>query len=328
MSQSRGRGKERDQDKHREFVRLKIQRIEREKIDSEQLEDAETHDASFAAGAPAADSPRNEDEQVRDEPDESDEDTPSGPLTEDSDDEPPRTWARDTLLRGRPPMVVVRLRDAGEYAEPHSTLAPKRGSSRAMLENLCDFLRDRFGPLGRALFSDLADWEKLLGRTPTGPAERLALLSRLSVTGQHEYARASGTASGSDIGLGHYVYKFASLPDGMPFSIRLLLARGDSGLKDSAPGDSLAFATLPLALRLLALATALRREREEKRVRSDELFRVLLRDEAVRLLGGVSLPAISVTAVRRFREWLERNGHGVLFPSAPDRKKALAGETA
>jgi hypothetical protein len=330
VSKSRDRG--RDRDRQRTRVLLKIQEKERLASGAEELELPEAHEATFPAGAPAAGPPRAEDEQVRDEPDDGgDEDATPAPTADDEPYEPPaRAWARDALLRGRAPVVAVRLRDAGEHAVPHPTLTPRGEPARAMLDNLCDFLRDRFGPPGRALFPDAAEWAKLLGRTPARPAERLALLARLTVTGQHEFARTSGgSVKASDVGLGHYRYKFAALPDGVPFSIGLLLAGGKTGAKGSGAGAGCpTFETLPVGLRLLALAAALRRERDEEHVRGDDLFRVLLRDEAARLLGNPSLPAVPVTVVRRFREWLERNGRGDLFPGAPDRRKALAGDTS
>jgi hypothetical protein len=311
-------------------VGLKIQQLRLEGMGSEELEDDRTYVATPPTGSTLGEYLRQEDERHFELV--AKEEVKDSTLADSEASEEGRPWVRQVLLRSRAPVVVVRLRDAGEVAEPYPTFVPRSTTARQMLDHLCDFLRDRFGTAGREAIPDSTEWGMLLGRRPSRPTERLSLLARLAVTGQHKYDRTGGGNSrGSDLGLNHYLYKFAALPDGTAFSVRLLLAGGKSGAKGSAGVlTAPTFDRLPVGIRLLALAAAMRREREELRersVRDDEGFRVLLRDEAARLLGGVPLPAIPVSGLRRFREWLKKNGLGHLFPKTSDRKRLHGEET-
>lgn len=312
---SRGHKHERDW----RHVQLKQQRIGREREGSDELEVERTFELSFATGTDAGDNPRSEDEREGD--DLLDDESPTVAFGDESDIN--QSWTRRRLLGSRPAVVIVRLIADGDHAVPKLLIEPRTDSSRRMLGNLCDFLRDRFGPAGREAFT-FDEWEALLGTRAVSPTERLVLLSRLSVAGNHGFAHDSGTATPSDLGLEHYSRKFAALPDGTAFSIGLLLAGGKTGQKRRA--DSQAdhpFDRLAIGVRLLALARALRAEAADGWIRKDIDFRVLLRNEAATLLG-TTMPALPERSVSRLRELLKRHGLERLFPNAPARKRAFS----
>lgn len=314
-ARSRGHQHERDW----RHVQLKQQRIEREREGSDELEVERTFEPSFGTGADAGENPRSEDEQDGD--DLLDDDSRSLPADDESDSH--QSWTRRRLLGSRPAVVIVQLTADGDHAVPKPLIVPRTDPSRRMLGNLCDFLRDRFGPVGREAFS-VEDWAALLGTRAVSPTERLVLLSRLSVAGNHGFAHESGTATPSDLGLEHYSRKFAALPDGTAFSIGLLLAGGKTGQKRRADRDSdHPFDRLAIGVRLLALARALRAEAADGWIRKDIDFRVLLRNEAAALLA-TTMPALPERSVSRLRELLKRRGLERLFPNAPARKRALA----
>jgi len=312
-----GFGRGRDRERTWRHVQAKQARVERERAGSEELEDERTFATPPTAGADPGDDPRREDEI------EADDWLDDGDPADDAEqaEEP---WTRRRLLRSRPAVVLVRLVMDGDDIEPQPTLTPRTDNARRMLGNLCDFLCDRFGPAGRALFTD-DEWAALLGHADAPPTHRLVLLTRLAVTGADAFPHEGGTATASDLGLEHYARKFAALPDGTAFAVGLLLAGGKSGQKGD--GDA-GFDRLPVGVRLLALARALRRERSEGAVWQDREFWALLEAEANALLG-TTLPPVPdeqvPRMVTRFRDLLKRHGVAHLFPNAPTRKRALRG---
>jgi hypothetical protein len=228
-------------------------------------------------------------------------------------------------------VVVARLTDGPDGVETRLAV-PLRPRTAEALKGLRDFLQWRFRA-GRGRFTD-EEWDRLLGRGPARPTERLALLNRLATTGQEAYQGAEGyETTPNDLGLEHYRHKFAALPDGTPFSLGILLSGGASGQKKRArapdasadTADSHPFDQLSAGIRLLALTRALKREREDGWVRADVDFRELLRAEAS-ALTGIPMEAMPTRSVTRLREFLKRNGLAQLFPNAPQRRRAQAAQ--
>jgi hypothetical protein len=232
-----------------------------------------------------------------------------------------------TLLGSRSPAVLVRLVQDGADIRARVCAAPATVNAAEALEELRLFVENLFRE-GRGRLAD-AEWARLVGAEPAPLFERLLLLSRLAVSGSAEvvvegYLRedASDRPGGpgrykftpNDRGLERYANKFAALPDGTPFGIRLLLLDG-RGRPDPHP-----FKQLPAAVKLEALRRALEAEARGGRAGEDEAFRDRLQ-EALRSLGLV-LDKPTYRHVLNLRVTLQRNGLGHLFPNAQERQRA------
>jgi hypothetical protein len=232
---------------------------------------------------------------------------PAGPRLED-------------VIGSRAPRVMFRLVRVGEGVRAEFT-AGLRPELRPSLERVRKFLQDRFD---RAPGSLGADWPRLLDPSTPLPT-RLLLMTRLAVRGQ---ARLDETGTDrsrhNDVGLERYAGKFAALPDGLPFSLRLLLEDGQGKRKAAGPS----FNQIPYALQLRALRQALARERQEGAYRTDAEFAGLLAE----VLGsmGIALDARTGEVGREhivgLRQKLEYHGVGGLFPNRSERRKAGRGE--
>src|SRR5262249_6918254 len=119
-----------------------------------------------------------------------------------------------------------------------------------------------------------------------------------------------------DRGLERFQSKIAALPDGLPFSLRLLLLdrRGKRQLRRDP------FLDLPDPLLLLAVRRALALERETGRMHSDYEFGPLLR----RALGELGVPLPSAPTEEQMRTLRERRAWQRLrlFPNARARASA------
>lgn len=239
----------------------------------------------------------------------------------ETEDEPesPRQLALADLLGSRPPVVLLRLSlENGELmvrpcARPTST-------TRQGLEVVRNLVLRCFVEGRPDLDED--EWEQLLG-TGTNPAPlilRLTLLLRLAITGGDKVRlgeQEKATYRPKDIGLEGFANKFVALPDGTPFSLRLLLLdkRGRQRGED-------VFDRLPDAIKLLALRRALRSE-EQTRVAVSDLEFCGTIQQAIEELLGMEIPRPAEEPVRRqLRDNFKRKRLGNLFPNRDDRQRA------
>jgi hypothetical protein len=227
------------------------------------------------------------------------------------------------LLGSRPPVVLLRMDCEGGEVKVLPCATPSSDRAKEALELLRRFVEQRFKD-GRRNFTD-DEWAELIGdqEQETRPGKRLTLLLRLAVKAGEKASLGEGkgaTFTPNDIGLERFANKFAALPDGTPFSIRLLLL--DERGKNKSGKDGGYFARLPRAVTFLALERALQREErvEKPEAVSDYAFCPSLRDELEKLLGAEQeLPGEE--DVQRLREWLTRNGLGDRFPNQRERKR-------
>src|SRR5262249_4649961 len=145
-------------------------------------------------------------------------------------------------------------------------------------------------------------------------------LTRLAVRGNTRISiPAKRSFRPNDRVLGRYAGKFAALPDGLPFSIRLLLEDGQGRRKAEGAFASRTFNQLPAALQLQALPLALQREAEARPAKDDDGLADLL----VAALKGLGLE-VDNPAYRHvigLREKLKYHGLGHLFPNAATRQE-------
>jgi hypothetical protein len=223
------------------------------------------------------------------------------------------------LLGSRLPVVLFRLVRDGDTVTAQATAAPRSGSAAEALEELRVFLEDRFHS-GRQELLEPREWERLLGTEPAPVLERLLLLGRLAVGSNTHLMLADGTGghvsfTPHDRGLGRYAGKFAALPDGMPFSLGLLVRDGRGRRKE----NSHPFDRLPEAIKFLGIRQALAAEAVQRTACDDNTFRSQLRDALASL--GLVVDKPTEDHVVRFRETLKRHDLGHLFPNARARQK-------
>jgi hypothetical protein len=239
------------------------------------------------------------------------------------------------LLGSRPPVVLVRLVLDGERICARTEFEPPTEEAAESLRELRAFLAHLFQRGREAL--DAAEWAKLVGSTPAPLAERLLLLSRLAVGGStavaFHYAErhsddpvARWTESWveadtadpcrftpHDRGHERYANKFAALPDGTPFSIRLLLLDA-RGRPDPHP-----FKHLPMAVKLQALRSILAEEEKLGQTYDYERFREEFQQALDRL--GVAVDRPTWNHIKNLFETLARSGLGDLFPDKEERQR-------
>ena len=240
----------------------------------------------------------------------------------------PRQLTLADLLGSRPPVVLLRVDSTGDAITVRSCAAPSSERAAEALELLRCFVERRFND-GRSNFSD-EEWAELLGRAPAPLTRRLLLLLRLAIGGSEKVRLGEDREGGAeaaegptitfhDVGLWRFAGKFATLPDGTPFSLSMLLVdeRGREG------GHF--FDQLPDAVKLLALRRALRMERERRRADSDIEFRHSLQ-QALEDLLETDVPKPTVDHVRRrlrdnFKRKKELKGLPPLFPNQQARQQ-------
>jgi hypothetical protein len=229
-----------------------------------------------------------------------------------------RRLTLEDVVGSRPPLVLFRLVRTGENVHVEPVVAPRPGTEKAF-KDLQDFLEGRLAE-GPRLLGD--DWSRLLdGDTPVGG--RLLLLTRLAIRGQTMLAPGRDSRTPNDIGLERYG-KYALLPDGVPFSLRLLLEDGRGRHKGNGPAT---FIRLPYAVQLCALRAALDRERGRGEAVSDDDFVDLLH-EALREMG-IELnrqDGVRHGHVTELRRKLKKCGAADLFPNEKQRRREYAQE--
>ena len=240
-----------------------------------------------------------------------------------------------SLIGSRPPVVLLRLAEEGGQIRARACAAPPSADAREALEELRLFVESLFQN-GRAQFTP-EEWARLLGTAPAALFDRLLLLARLAISGsakvvvadyqKEQAAEGAGGPAGyqftpNDRGLERYANKFAALPDGTPFGIRLLLL-DERGRKAANPNP---LQQLPAAVKLEVLRRALEAEAHEGKADTDNAFRDRLQ-EALRSLG-IDQAKPTEKHVQDFRQYLKRNDLGHLFPNAPERQRAYDRATA
>jgi hypothetical protein len=230
-----------------------------------------------------------------------------------------RQLALEDLLGSRPPAVLLRIGD-GDPVTVRVCAAPASPAEAEALELLRQFVVRRFTD-GRPHFTE-DEWDQLLGHADAPLTRRLTLLLRLAVKANEKVGLGGPDEGGGaaftphDVGLERFANKFAALPDGTPFSIRLLLLD-----ERGRPGGDTFFDRLPDAVRLLALRRALGRERATGVAVSDNEIRAEIQQALEELLGA-EVPKPTVNQVRRqLRDHFRRNRLGDLFPNQTSRQQ-------
>jgi hypothetical protein len=221
------------------------------------------------------------------------------------------------LLGTSPPITLARVAMQEDEVEVDPLIPAFPGTEDALKE-ICDLIKCCFEQ-GRKELTE-AEWGQLLGSEPAPFSVRLLLLSRLAIAGQESIPLDEHASfSPNNRGLERYAGKLALLPDGVPFSIRLLLEGSKRGRRSA--NEDLAnhpFGRLPESIKLLALRRALQREREQGRAHSDEEFRGLL-GEALKEMG-IPVPRPYWKHVEMLRSSLKRKGLADVFPNAVQRQ--------
>lgn len=307
---------------------VQIQTTERRRIGAEEL--SIWQERRVLAGALAGNTDLGYDEEAdsdqliveEDETDSGESGAGDVPSTMEAEEETEvrREFTLGDLLGSRPPVVLLRLRLEGEELTVSSCAAPASREAKEALELLQQFVARCFRD-GRTHFRDV-EWAELLGCEPAPLTRRLMLLLRLAIKASEKVAFGEGgTESGEaftphDVGLERFANKFAALPDGTPFSIRLLLL----DQRGRERGEHF-FDQLPDAVKLLALRRALQRERERGTAVSDNDFRDEIQ-HALQELLGTDVPKPTEDQVRRrLRDNFKRKGLGDLFPNQTSRQR-------
>jgi hypothetical protein len=259
----------------------------------------------------------------------------------DADGDPAPGLAPRQLIGARPPVVLLRLEAVPDGVSARLLVSPRpeAPAEREVLDELRAFVEARFRD-GKASLSPGA-WDRLVGGEPADPLRRAALLTRLAANGGTPFA-AGRADNPNDRGLEQFRGKFAALPDGLPFSLRLLI-RDDRGNKKGKKGASepecppgvVRFSGLPWFIRLQTLCGALRDEEREilaaedfdSKMLTDERFAKRLYDAANGAMQGdvrVVEPAVAdLTELRRTLKVLGgrpgADGLRDLFPNAAGR---------
>jgi hypothetical protein len=223
------------------------------------------------------------------------------------DDEAPGQASRVTLadlLGSRPPVVHLRLSEHNGSVEATVCVRAWSPGVAETLEELRELLLYLFAV--RSPQFNQEEWDALLWGKNATPGRRLLLLSRLAVTADTLIEPAHIPFRPHDRSLKRYHGKIAALPDGMPFSMRLLLLdlRGRRhSLLTQAPASGLL--DLPDAVLLLALRRVFAAEAKEKQAHGDyqlgPVLRKVLAEMGIRLSARPSEE--EVRTLRERRNW-------------------------
>jgi hypothetical protein len=217
-------------------------------------------------------------------------------------------------------VVLFQLLETDGTVEVRIQSRPRSDDVREALQELAGLLRHVFAAERSPLTP--AERERLLGKQNATVGERLLLLTRLAIAPDATVATAPVAFQPRNRGLERYLGKFAALPDGLPFSLRLLLTdqRGRKQPEEESAQQKAdaVFLALPEAVLLLAVRKTLRRE-DPAQVWSDYDIGPELRKTLEEM--GLSLDrAPSEEAVRTLRERWAR-ARLPLFPNAPQRRR-------
>ena len=229
------------------------------------------------------------------------------------------------MIGSRAPVVLLRLVYGAGGIKVRLTVMPRNADAAQALEELRFFVESRFHA-GKELLT-ASEWNQLLGQESATIPERLLLLTRLAIEGHTKVVienleREDGSPcpryqfTPNDRVLERYVGKFAALPDGTPFSLRLLLLDKRGKKKD----DAAAWSILPWAIKLEALGRILAEEAAEGQACDDDAFRGKMQSKLKEM--KVDVPKPTWDDVKNLRELLKRNGLGHVFPNARERQRS------
>jgi hypothetical protein len=243
----------------------------------------------------------------------------SGSDETDEEQQDRRRLALADLLGSRPPVVLLRLGLADGGVEVRTCARPASPKAREALEMLRQMVARCFADGRSHLAAD--EWDQLLGLVPAPLVRRLMLLLRLAIEAGEkvrlgEETRAAFTPH--DVGLERFANKFAALPDGTPFGLRLLLLD-----RRGTEGSEHLFDRLPDAVKLLALRRALQREQQAGKAVDDYEFGGEIQKALAELLGmevhEVDRPTEDQVR-RRLRDNFKRRGLPNVFPNQAARQ--------
>jgi hypothetical protein len=235
----------------------------------------------------------------------------------------PKPTVLSRLLGARPALVPVQLVEVDGRVEVRVRARPRSAAAQEALAELADLLRHVFQAEPSPLTPD--ERRRLLGGEQATVGERLVLLTRLAIAANTTIATAAVPFAPDNRGLNRYLGKFAALPDGLPFSLRLLLKdlRGRKPSpkeRDPQKAADARFLALPESVLLLSVRRTLDRERQFDQEWSDYDLGPQLQTTLQSL--GVHLErAPGEKAVGRLRARWVRHGLS-LFPNAPERRRA------
>jgi hypothetical protein len=222
------------------------------------------------------------------------------------------------LLGSRPPVVHLRLSEHDGNVDVALCARAWSPAVAETLEELRELLLYLFTVRGVQFNQE--EWEALLWGQNASPGGRLLLLSRLAVTADTLIEPARVPFRPNDRGLKRYHGKIAALPDGMPFSMRLLLLDLRGKRQTHSPqATASGFLDLPDAVLLLALRRAFAAEAKEKKAHSDYHLGPVLRTILAEM--GITLSARpseeEVRTLRERRNWKKLG----LFLNARQRQR-------
>jgi hypothetical protein len=254
------------------------------------------------------------------------EDGDASPSATDEEDERPAATglSLSALIGSRAPAVLLRLERTAEGVAVRRCASPTTGPAREALSLLEGFVVRRFDRARAGLSA--AEWDELLGAAPATLTRRMTLLLRLAADAGEEVALGEDSKAAftpHDVGLERFAGKFAALPDGTPFSLRLLLLD-----KRGRKGGEGYFDRLPDAVRLLALRKALARERQQGRAVEDHDFCPSIQKALEELLGFRIERPTDDQVRRRLRDNFKRRGLAPPFRNKTERQQSYNEEAA
>lgn len=306
MGRDQSRRRTTDRGRERAQAREQSQRL---RTELELLADPETFEPVPAAGT-AGPSPDLDDFDDRD-----------GDDLVEAEDEPDEAAVAPTTLRKllgtQPPVALLQVTEEEGAIRARPIVAPRPAVVEALAELVA--LVEEVFRRGRAALTD-AEWHGLIGRESAPLAVRLLGLAKIALTGADRIPLADGASyQPNNRGLERYAGKLALLPDGLAFSLRLLL-KGTLPPRSKDPDmASHPFSSLPEVVKLLALKRALALEAEEGTARTDEDFRSLLGRALTDL--GLDMPRPYWKHVEMLRSGLVRRGLPDVFPNARRRQQ-------
>jgi hypothetical protein len=310
----------------RERLQARIRRTQRQRDGTDELE---TRADGWLPGAVTAnhnlgfDDEADGDSMLAEEGEEGDGPAFADVFAPNQDDEfPSPRLALPALIGSRPPVVLLRLERDGDGVKVRRCAASASAEACEALA-LLEKVVVRCFEKGRAELN-AQEWDELLGAADASLTRRMTLLLRLAADAGDKVSLSqdSGAAfTPHDVGLERFAGKFAALPDGTPFSLRLLLM----DKRGRERGDHF-FDRLPEAVRLLALRKALAWERKKWSAVSDNEFRDEIQ-KALEELLGVPVPKPTEDHVRRrLRDNFVRRGLAHVFPNQRARQRAYEQE--
>ena len=223
------------------------------------------------------------------------------------------------LLRSRRAIVPFHLSENAGRIDVAVVSSPRTGKVREAYEELAGFLRTVF--MEKPPEFSAEEWHALLWGAGVTPAQRLILLVRLAIAADTRITDATVPFTPNDRSLKRFQAKFAALPDGTPFSLRLLL-RDQRGKRTRRKGRTSGLLVVPDPLLLIAVRKVLEIEAEQKKARTDyEIGPLLHRSLAEMGVGLTSVPSEEeVRTLRERRAWRAL----ALFPKAAARQRSYS----